>query len=128
MIPPKPAGSTGRGSILRFARSFRRDLLSALPARFFHAWMAEYRSPLIHSFLCNDPALVRLILRDRPQDFRNPTACAKGLRRCWAIRSLSRMAPNGRISGASLIRPLRVAACARCFPRSGPPQMRPSHG
>lgn len=79
MIPPKPAGSTGRGSILRFARSFRRDLLSALPARFFHAWMAEYRSPLIHSFLCNDPALVRLILRDRPQDFPKSNRLREGL-------------------------------------------------
>ena len=69
MIPPRPTTTEGRSGVLRLARAFRRDLLSALPERLYRAWMAEFRSPLIHSFVCNDPALVRLILKDRPDDF-----------------------------------------------------------
>ncbi|MFV0385187.1 cytochrome P450 [Paracoccus sp. (in: a-proteobacteria)] len=79
MIPPKPDSSDRRGSVLRLARGFRRDLLSALPARLYHAWMAEFRSPLIHSFVCNDPALLRLILRDRPADFPKSRRLREGL-------------------------------------------------
>ncbi|RJL19238.1 cytochrome P450 [Paracoccus siganidrum] len=41
--------------------------------------MAEFRNPLIHSFLCNDPALVRLILRDRPGDFPKSDRLREGL-------------------------------------------------
>ncbi|TRW95166.1 cytochrome P450 [Paracoccus sp. M683] len=79
MIPPKPPTSSARGGILRMARGFRRDLLSALPAHLFRAWMAEFRNPLIHSFLCNDPALVRLILQDRPADFPKSNRLREGL-------------------------------------------------
>ncbi|MCF3974549.1 cytochrome P450 [Paracoccus salsus] len=79
MMPPKPASNEARGSVLRFARGFRRDLLSALPARLYRAWMAEFRSTLIHSFLCNDPALLRLILQDRPGDFPKSQRLREGL-------------------------------------------------
>jgi cytochrome P450 len=79
MIPPKPGSSEGRGSVWRLARAFRRDLLSALPARLYRAWMAEFRSPLIHSFVCNDPALIRLILQDRPADFPKSDRLREGL-------------------------------------------------
>ena len=79
MIAPKPEGTEGRSGVLRLARGFRRDLLSALPARFYHAWMAEFRSPLIHSFLCNDPDLVRLILQERPGDFPKSDRLREGL-------------------------------------------------
>ena len=79
MIPPRPKTSEERGSLLRFVRSFRRDLLSALPERLYRAWMAEYRNPLIHSFVCNDPALVRLILKQRPDDFPKSNRLREGL-------------------------------------------------
>lgn len=79
MIPPRPQTREGRGSVLRLARAFRRDLLSALPERLYRAWMAEFRSPLIHSFVCNDPALVRLILKDRPGDFPKSDRLRAGL-------------------------------------------------
>lgn len=36
-VPPKPPATEGRGSVLRYARAFRRDLLSALPARLYRA-------------------------------------------------------------------------------------------
>ncbi|MDB6181611.1 cytochrome P450 [Paracoccus fistulariae] len=79
MIPPRPETAKGRASLLRYIRGFRRDLLSALPERLYRAWMAEYRNPLIHSFFCNDPELVRLILQQRPGDFPKSNRLREGL-------------------------------------------------
>lgn len=79
MIAPKPDITTGQSSLVRLVRGFRRDLISALPARLYRAWMAEYRNPLFHSFLCNDPALIRLILQDRPDDFPKSDRLREGL-------------------------------------------------
>lgn len=65
--------------MLGLMRGFRRDLLSALPERLYRAWMAEFRTPLIHSFFCNDPALIRLILQERPADFPKSNRMREGL-------------------------------------------------
>ncbi|WP_265500440.1 cytochrome P450 [Paracoccus beibuensis] len=78
-MTPRPQGATGRGTLRGLMRGFRRDLLSALPERLYGAWMAEFRNPLIHSFFCNDPALVRLILQDRPADFPKSSRMREGL-------------------------------------------------
>ena len=79
MIPPKPATSEGRTGLFHYLRHFRRDLLSALPARLYRAWMAEFRSGPIHSFVCNDPDLVSLVLRERPKDFPKSNRLREGL-------------------------------------------------
>lgn len=79
MIPPRPASSERRGGLLRLARAFRRDLLSALPERFYRAWMAEFRAPFLHSFVCNDPELVALILRGDPREFPKSNRLREGL-------------------------------------------------
>lgn len=79
MRPPKPTPRPRRGSWLGLLRGFRKDLLSALPGHLYNARMAEFRGPLIHSFLCNDPALQRLILRERPQDFPKSARLREGL-------------------------------------------------
>lgn len=79
MIPPKPLSGDGRGTVLGLARAFRRDLLSALPARLYRAWMAEFRTPVIHSFICNDPALVEQVLKTRPDEFPKSRRLAAGL-------------------------------------------------
>ena len=79
LIPPKPRSGDGRGTVLGLARAFRRDLLSALPQRLYRAWMAEFRAPVIHSFICNDPALVELVLKTRPGDFPKSRRLAAGL-------------------------------------------------
>ena len=79
MRAPRPQGADGRSTLLRLIRGFRRDLLTALPERLYRAWMAEFRSPLIHSFFCNDPALVRLILQERPADFPKSNRMREGL-------------------------------------------------
>ena len=79
MIPPKPATSEGRTGLFHYLRHFRRDLLSALPARLYRAWMAEFRSGPIHSFVCNDPDLVTRVLRERPADFPKSNRLREGL-------------------------------------------------
>lgn len=79
MIPPKPPAAPRRGTVAGLARRFRADLLSALPAHLYRAWMAEFRSPLIRTALCNDPALVRLVLSERPADFPKSARLVTGL-------------------------------------------------
>ncbi|MBV0890471.1 cytochrome P450 [Paracoccus sp. Z118] len=79
MIPPKPEASTRRSTVPRLVRAFRRDLLSAMPARLYRAWMAEFRSPVIRTALCNDPTLVRLVLQERPGDFPKSSRLREGL-------------------------------------------------
>lgn len=61
-------------------RLFRDDILSAQPARLYSAWMAEFRTPFFRSFLANDPALVKTILRDRSGDFPKSDRIGEGLR------------------------------------------------
>ncbi|WP_313137186.1 cytochrome P450 [Paracoccus jeotgali] len=79
MIPPKPVAPPGRKGFWHYLRGFRRDLLSALPPRLFRAWMAEYRAGPIHSFLCNDPELVALVLRQNPAGFPKSNRLREGL-------------------------------------------------
>jgi cytochrome P450 len=79
MIPPKPAARPDRVSLWRYLRLFRADILSAQPARLYRAWMAEFRTPFFRSYLCNDPALVDLVLRQRPDDFPKSDRIREGL-------------------------------------------------
>ncbi|MGP3695693.1 cytochrome P450 [Rhodobacter sp. NSM] len=79
MIPPKPASRIGRASLLRHILLFRKDILSANPAHLYRAWMAEYRTPFFRSYLCNDPALVRRVLQERPEDFPKSDRLREGL-------------------------------------------------
>jgi cytochrome P450 len=80
MIPPKPPARAARVSLWRYMRLFRDDILSAQPARLYRAWMAEFRTPFFRSYLCNDPALVDLVLKERPGDFPKSTRVSEGLR------------------------------------------------
>ncbi len=80
MTAPKPLSRPDRVSWLRYLRLFRADILSAQPERLYRAWMAEYRTPFFRSFLVNDPNLVRLILRQRPDDFPKSDRVGEGLR------------------------------------------------
>ncbi|KPP87880.1 MAG: Cytochrome P450 [Rhodobacteraceae bacterium HLUCCO07] len=77
--PPKPPARVGRVSLWRYARLFRADILSAQPARLYRAWMAEFRTPFFRSFLCNQPELVDLVLRKRPDDFPKSDRIREGL-------------------------------------------------
>ncbi|SEQ83759.1 cytochrome P450 [Thalassovita taeanensis] len=80
MKPPKPPVRQGKTSLWSYLRLFRQDILSAQPARLYRAWMAEFRTPFFRSFLCNDPALVELVLKGRPDDFPKSNRVSEGLR------------------------------------------------
>ena len=77
--PPKPPARSGKVSLWRYARLFRQDILSAQPARLYRAWMAEFRTPFFHSFLCNDPDLIETVLKERPDEFPKSDRIREGL-------------------------------------------------
>jgi len=79
-LPPKPEARADRVSLWGHLRAFRRDILSAQPARLYRAWMAEFRSPFFRSYLCNDPALVRRVLDQNPEAFPKSGRVTAGLR------------------------------------------------
>jgi len=59
---------------------FRSDILSAQPAKLYRAWMAEFRTIFFSSYLINDPALVKKVLKTRPDDFPKSDRIGSGLR------------------------------------------------
>lgn len=77
--PPKPPARPGRVSLWRYMKLFRQDILSAQPAKLYRAWMAEFKTPLFRSYMCNDPALVDLVLKERPDDFPKSDRVREGL-------------------------------------------------
>ena len=77
--PPKPQPRADRVSLLTYLRLFRRDILSAQPARLYRAWMAEFRTPFFRSYMVNDPALVARVLNERPDDFPKSNRIREGL-------------------------------------------------
>ncbi len=79
-LPPKPAVRPDTVSLWRYMRLFRQDILSAQPARLYRAWMAEFRTPFFRSFLINDPALLREVLRDTPDAYPKSDRIGAGLR------------------------------------------------
>jgi cytochrome P450 len=68
-LPPKPASRQGKVSLISYFKQFKKDILSAQPAHLYRAWMAEMRLPFFRSYLCNDPDLVDLVLKQRAHDF-----------------------------------------------------------
>jgi cytochrome P450 len=80
MIPPKPPSRPEKVSLRRYLKLFRQDILSAQPAKLYRAWMAEFRTPFFRSYLVNDPALVKRVLKERPDDFPKSDRVGAGLR------------------------------------------------
>lgn len=79
MIPPKPTPRPDKVSLWRYMRLFRQDILSAQPQRLYRALMAEFRTPFFRSYLCNDPKLIDLVLKERPEDFPKSDRISEGL-------------------------------------------------
>lgn len=79
-LPPKPPSRPEKVPLWRYVQLFRRDILSAQPAKLYRAWMAEFRTPFFRSFLIKQPDLIRTILRDRPEDFPKSRRIGEGLR------------------------------------------------
>ena len=78
-VPPKPVARPDKVSLFHYLKLFRRDILSAQPARLYRAWMAEFRTPFFRSYLCNDPALVDQVLKTAPDDFPKSDRIRSGL-------------------------------------------------
>jgi len=79
ILPPKPAARAEKVSLWQHIRLFRKDILSAHPARLYRARMAEFRTPFFTSYLVNEPALWKLVLNERPQDFPKSERMRAGL-------------------------------------------------
>lgn len=79
-LPPKPPARPDKVSLWRYVKLFRQDILSAQPAKLYRAWMAEFRTPFFRSFMVNDPKLVDLVLKARPDDFPKSSRVSEGLR------------------------------------------------
>jgi cytochrome P450 len=79
IVPPKPVPRPDRVSLWRYILLFRRDILSAQPARLYRARMAEMRTPFFRSFTLNEPDLWRLVLTGRPRDFPKSNRVRAGL-------------------------------------------------
>ena len=80
ILPPKPPARPDKVSLWRYVKLFRPDILSAQPAKLYRAWMAEFRTPFFRSFMVNDPKLVDLVLKERPDDFPKSSRVSEGLR------------------------------------------------
>ncbi|MFY9205001.1 MAG: cytochrome P450 [Yoonia sp.] len=80
MIPPKPTPRPEKVSLWRYLKLFREDILSAQPAKLYRAWMAEFRTPFFRSYMINDPTLINLVLKERPDDFPKSDRIGAGLR------------------------------------------------
>ncbi|MEM1077079.1 MAG: cytochrome P450 [Pseudomonadota bacterium] len=80
MQAPKPAARAEKVSLWRYLQLFRRDILSAQPARLYRAWMAEFRTPFFRSYLVNDPEILREVLWERPEEFPKSDRIGEGLR------------------------------------------------
>ena len=78
--PPKPQSRPDKVSLWRYMRLFRKDILSAQPAKRYRAWMAEFRTPFFRSYLVNDPALIKEVLTQNPDAFPKSDRIGAGLR------------------------------------------------
>lgn len=80
MIPPKPQSRPDKVSLWRYLRLFRRDILSAQPAKLYRAWMAEFKTPFFRSYMVNDLDLITRVLKERPDDFPKSDRIGAGLK------------------------------------------------
>jgi cytochrome P450 len=78
-VPPKPVPRPDNVSLWQYMRLFRADILSAQPARLYHAWMAAFKTPFFRSVMINDPKLIATVLTDRPDDFPKSDRVRAGL-------------------------------------------------
>lgn len=74
-----PQHRTEKVPLWRYARMFRKDILSAQPLHLYRAQMAAFKTPFFRSFLLNDTALVHEVLRKRPMDFPKSARVNAGL-------------------------------------------------
>lgn len=69
IIPPKPRHRTDDVWFWKHLQMFKTDIFMAQPPKLYRAWMAAMRLPRFWSFFVNDPAVLRTVLKERPDDF-----------------------------------------------------------
>lgn len=79
-LPPRPPSRPSKVSLWKYAKLFRADILSSQPERLYRAWMAEFRTPFFRSYMINDAALLKTVLKERPDDFPKSSRISEGLR------------------------------------------------
>jgi cytochrome P450 len=79
-LPPKPASRPEKVTLFRYLRLFRKDILSAQPAKLYRARMAVFKTPFFRSYLVNEPELIREVLNRRPLEFPKSDRIGAGLR------------------------------------------------
>ncbi len=62
VLPPKPTSRPKNASLWKHAKLFRHDVLSSQPEHLYGAWMAEFKVPFFHTFMVNQPDLVKKVL------------------------------------------------------------------
>ncbi len=67
--PVKPASCPDGVGLIGRIKRFQQDMFASQPDRLYRAWMAETRTPFFHSYLINQPDLIDLVLKKRPEDF-----------------------------------------------------------
>ena len=80
LLPSKALPRQGKVSLWQYASMFRRDILSAQPARLYGAWMAEFKTPFFWSYLLNQPDLIKTFVKNRPLAFPESNRIGAGLR------------------------------------------------
>lgn len=79
-IPPKPQSKPDNAGLFWMMRAFREDLFSIQPERFYRSWMAEFILPFYKSYVVNDPEIIKVILKERPDDFPKSAIIGAALR------------------------------------------------
>ena len=64
VLPPKPTSRPKNASLLKHMKLFRQDVLSSQPEHLYGAWMAEFKVPFFHTFMVNQPDLVKKVLNE----------------------------------------------------------------
>lgn len=67
--PPKPVSRKDKVSFIEHIRLFKKDIFSSQPSKLYRAWMAEFQLLFFKSYFINQPELLDLILKKRPDDF-----------------------------------------------------------
>jgi hypothetical protein len=89
-----------------YVRLFRESMLSSHPGHLYRARMALFRTPFCPSVPINDTDLIRIVLRDRQEDFPKSMRLARGLRQLlgrsvFIVRRPRSSRPFAPISGRS---------------------------
>jgi len=69
VIPPKPRHREGNVWFWKHLKMFKSDIFMAQPHKLYRAWMAAMRLPRFWSYFVNDPKVLRVVLKDRPDNF-----------------------------------------------------------